>query len=148
MRCQIFPTKSVVSILSLCCDGSIKEVFADFVKIERITGEKIAEAILTSLAAWDLPLQNLRGQCYGSASNMAGARSGCSAIAREKAPLAIYHHCAAHCLNLTVVSVCKITAFRNTGSYIGEMVRCFQRSDSTCLTKLLIVCALLSMQRN
>ena len=43
------------------CDGSIKEVFGDFVKVERITGENIAEAILTSLGARDLPLQNHRG---------------------------------------------------------------------------------------
>ena len=34
-------------------------LFADFVKVERITGEKIAEAILASWAEWDLPLQNL-----------------------------------------------------------------------------------------
>ena len=90
------------------CDGSIKEVFADFVEVERITGVKIAEAILASLAAWDLPLQNLRGQCYDGASNMAGARSGCSAIIKEKVPVAVYHHCAAHRLNLAVVSACNV----------------------------------------
>ena len=90
------------------CDGSIKEVLADFVQVERITGVKIAEAILASLAAWDLPLQNLRGQCYDGVSNMAGARSGCSAIIKEKVPVAVYHHCAAHRLNLAVVSACKI----------------------------------------
>lgn len=56
---------------------------------------------------------------------MAGARSGCSAIIREKVPLAVYHHCAAHRLNLAIVSACRIMAFE---SYIGEMARFFQFS--------------------
>ena len=85
-------------------DGTVKEVFADFVEVERITGKEIAVAIERSLAAWDIPLQYLRGQCYDGAPNMAGARLGCSAIIREKVPLAVYHHCAAHRLNLAIVS--------------------------------------------
>ena len=109
-------------------EGSVKEVFADFIEVERITGKDIAHAIIQSLDKWDIPLQHLRGQCYDGASNMAGARSGCSAIIREKAPLAVYHHCAAHRLNLAVVSACKIMAFRNTESYIGEMARFFHFS--------------------
>ena len=62
---------------------------------------------------------------------MAGARSGCSATIREKVPLAVYHHCAAHRLNLAIVSACRITDFRNTESYIGEMARFFQLSTAT-----------------
>ena len=37
--------------------------------------------------------------------------------------MALYHHCAAHTLNLAVLSACKIMAFKNTESYIGEMAR-------------------------
>ena len=109
-------------------DGTVKEVFADFVEVERITGKEIAGAIERSLATWGLPLLYLRGQCYDGASNMAGAWSGCSAIIREKVPLAVYHHCVAHRLNLAIVSACRIMAFRNTESYIGEMARFFQFS--------------------
>ena len=58
---------------------------------------------------------------------MAGTRLGCSAIIRKKVPLAVYHHCAAHPLNLAIVSA-RIMAFRNTESYIGEMARFFQYS--------------------
>ncbi len=47
---------------------------------------------------------------------------------REKVSLALYHHCAAHRLNLAVLSACKILAFRNTESYIGEMARFFRFS--------------------
>ena len=108
---------------------SVKEVFLDFIEVERITGRVLADAILKSLGTWDLPVKNMRGQCYDGASNMAGARSGCNAIIQEVAPQAIYHHCAAHRLNLAIVSACKISAFRNTESYIGEMSRFFQVSE-------------------
>ena len=70
----------------------------------------------------------MRGQCYDGASNMAGSKSGCSTIIKEHAPLAVFHHCAAHRLNLSIVSACKIMAFKNTESYIGEMARFFQYS--------------------
>lgn len=118
--------------LSISCryvlSGGVKEVFVDFVEVERITGKELAEAITDSIHSWGLSLQHMRGQCYDGASNMAGARSGCSAIIREKVPLAQYHHCAAHRLNLAIVSACKIAAFTNTESYIGEMARFFKTS--------------------
>ena len=85
-------------------DGTVKEVFADFAEVERITGKEIAGAMERSLATWGLPLQFLRGQCNDGASNMASARLGCSAIIRKK--VLVYHHCAAHHLNLAIVSAC------------------------------------------
>ena len=32
-----------------------------------ITGEAIADAILKTLETWDLPVANMRGQCYDGA---------------------------------------------------------------------------------
>ena len=93
--------------------------------MERITGKVLAETIVNSLATWGLSLSNMRGQCYDGASNMAGARSGCGATVRQAAVMALYHQCASHRLNLAVLSACKITATRNTESYIGEMARFF-----------------------
>lgn len=109
-------------------NGTVKEVFVGFVEVERITGKIIADTIIKSLNTWGLPLQHMRGQCYDGASNMSGARSGCSAIIRQVAPMALYHHCAAHRLNLAILSACKVTAFMNTESYIGEMARFFRFS--------------------
>ena len=118
--------------LSISCryvlDGGVKEVFVDFVEVARITGKEIASAIINSVCSWGLTLQHMRGQCYDGASNMSGARSGCSAIIMEKVSLAQYHHCAAHRLNLAIASACKIAAFRNTESYIGEIARFFKFS--------------------
>ena len=78
----------------------------------------LAQAILQWLATQGLSPIDMRGQCYDGASNMSGARSGCSS---REAPLAMYFHCAAHRLNLEVVSACKIQAFKNTKSYVGEI---------------------------
>ena len=51
---------------------------------------------------------------------MSGAVSGCKSIVQQEAPLALYFHCAAHRLNLAVVSACKIQSFKNAKSYVGE----------------------------
>jgi len=111
-----------------CLDFSVKEVFLDFVQVERITGKNIADAILQKFSSWELCLSDLRGQCYDGSSNMAGAKSGCKALVQEQAPMALYTHCAAHQLNLSIVAACKIQAFRNAESCIGEIARFFKFS--------------------
>lgn len=115
--------------LSICIryvfDMNIRELFLDFVPVERITGKVLAEAITNRLNAWGLPLRDLRGQCYDGSANMSGARSGCRAIIQQSAPKAVYFHCAAHQLNLAVVAACKIQVFRSTESTIGEVARFF-----------------------
>ena len=45
-------------------NGIMKEVFVDFIFVERITGEVLAQAILQWLASWNLPYCDIRGQCY------------------------------------------------------------------------------------
>ena len=116
-------------VLSLCLryifDSQIKEVFVDFLEVERITSNI---AILKWLQTKGLALVNLRGQCYDGASNMSGARSGCKSIVQQEAHKAIYVHCASHRLNLAVVSACKIQAFKNAESCIGEISRLFNYS--------------------
>ena len=118
--------------LSLCLryihGSSVKEMFVDFAEVERITGRELASTILRYLTAWGLPLTNLRGQCYDGASNMAGSRSGCSTIVQQQAPMAVYTHCAAHQLNLAVVSACTVQDRRNAESFIGEVARFFKFS--------------------
>ena len=106
-------------------DSKIKEVFIDFVAVERITGKVLAEAIINCLTNWGLSLRDLRGQCYDGSANMSGARSGCRAIIKQSAPKALYFHCAAHQLNLAVVAACKIQASRSPESTIGEIARFF-----------------------
>ena len=105
--------------------GTVKEVFIAFVSVERITGKNIAAAILNWIQTVGLSPSDMRGQCYDGASNMSGARSGCSAVIQQQAPKPAYFHCAAHRLNLAVVSACKNQAFMNVEAYIGDIARFF-----------------------
>ena len=102
--------------------------FADFAEVERITGSTLADTILQRLADWGLPVSGLRGQCYDGSSNMSGNRRGCRAIIERVATKATYVHCASHQLNLAVVSACKIRAFQNAESTVGEIARFFRFS--------------------
>lgn len=59
---------------------------------------------------------------------MFGARSGMKAVVKKVAPKAMYCCCAAHHLNLSVVSVCSIQAFKNAEAYVGQIARYFSYS--------------------
>lgn len=109
-------------------DGEIREVFVDFLEVERITGRLLGEAILMWLRNHNISPADMRGQCYDGASNMSGARSGVKAVVQEEAPKAMYYHCASHRLNLSVVSACSIQALKNAESYVGEIARFFSYS--------------------
>ena len=54
-------------------NGEIKEVFVDFVEMDRITGEVLAQNILQWFRIHGLSPTDMRGQCYDGASNMSGA---------------------------------------------------------------------------
>lgn len=96
-------------------------MFVDFLEVERITGRVLGEAILQWLRHNEISPADMRGQCYDGASNMSGARSGVKFIVQEAAPKLMYYHCAAHRLNLSVVSTYRIQAFKNAESYLGEI---------------------------
>ena len=118
--------------LSICLrfanDDNVHEIFCDFVELERITGRAIADAVMQRLTAWGLSHSDLRGQCYDGSSNMAGVRLGCRSLVQSQCPKASYVHCAAHQLNLAVVSACSIQALRQAESTIGEVARFFKFS--------------------
>ena len=59
---------------------AVKELFVDFVEVERITGEVLAQTILMWLSKHGLSPRDIRGQCYDGASNMSGVVSGCKSI--------------------------------------------------------------------
>ena len=81
--------------------------------MNRITGEAIASVIFEDLNQLGLDVYNIRGQGYDGASNMSSDRIGLQALVREKAPLAVYTHCAGHCLNLVIGHSCSLPIVRN-----------------------------------
>jgi len=75
------------------------EEFVDFIKLGRITGEHIAEAILSAVDKFGLPVSSIVGQGYDGATNMSSRRVGVQERIQKVAPLATYFHCSGHCLN-------------------------------------------------
>lgn len=92
---------------------NIREEFIQFSSLSRITGEAIASTVFRDLEQLGLDVCNIRGQGYDGASNMSSDRVGLQALVKKKAPLAIYTHCAGHCLNLVIAHSCALPVVRN-----------------------------------
>ena len=106
----------------------IREEFLSFVELERINGEKIAEAILKFLKENDIPTVNMRGQGYDGASNMSSGAVGVQARIKKQAPLATYVHCNRHCLNLVISKSCALPQVRNVMDRLRSCCRYFLNS--------------------
>jgi hypothetical protein len=68
-----------------------------------VTGQALADKML-SFVTDHLDPSKMRGQAYDGASNMSGKTNGAAARISAQYPLALYTHCASHCLNLAVVA--------------------------------------------
>ena len=90
-----------------------------------IRGRDLAEKITTTLRSFNLDLSYLRGQAYDGAGNMAGSVNGAAAIISRDYPLALYRHCASHCLNLAVVKPLQLTSIRNMINIIFQIYQFF-----------------------
>jgi len=60
----------------------------------------LANAVKDVLLRLTLPFDNLRAQTYDGAANKSDAFNGCQAVISQENPLALFFHCAAHCVNL------------------------------------------------
>ncbi len=92
-----------------------------FIRLSRITGAHIAQAITQALETMGLDISNIRGQGYDGASNMSSGRIGVQACIKEQSPLAVYVHCSGHCLNLTISTSCNLPEVRNV---LDKMKHC------------------------
>ena len=114
-------------VLRYVFNNEVKEVFVDFIEVERITGVMLAESIgsgRTSSICW---------KCMVSA----GFHCWCSfkAIVQQSAPLAMYYHCASHQLNLAVVSACKPSRIQNLTLEFFSFSSKRQRLLDACIEK-------------
>ena len=106
----------------------VREEFLTFIKLEMITGEKIAENILAFLKENNVPVTNIRGQGYDGASNMSSSTSGVQGRIKKEAPLATYVHCNGHCLNLVNSKSCALPQVRNVIERLKNCCRFFLKS--------------------
>lgn len=63
---------------------------------------------------------NIRGQAYDGASVMSSGKEGVQAKIKEISPLALFTHCYAHCLNLSIAATCQLSEVRNLIGLINE----------------------------
>ena len=95
-------------------DNCIREDLVSFLECNGgISGQALAKMLLDFLTKHDLDPNNLRGQAYDGAGNMAGRVNGTAVRIMSSFPLAIYVHCASHCLNLAVIASVEEVAVRN-----------------------------------
>lgn len=78
------------------------------------TGEQLFLLIQRILQELRIPIENLVGKCYDGGSNMSGIYNGLSARLKFCSKAAVYVHCYAHRLNLSLEKACsQITQVRN-----------------------------------
>ena len=114
--------------MTLVDDMTPKEMFLGLYETSSTTGESLAQVIIDVLIRFDLPLTQLRGQCYDGASNMSGTFRGVQARVKELQPQALFVHCAAHSLNLALQSTIENTIVRDAFQYLNDLVVLFKRS--------------------
>ncbi|KAG5882840.1 hypothetical protein JTB14_022351 [Gonioctena quinquepunctata] len=85
----------------------------------------LADAIINGLISCNIDVSNLRGQGYDGSSNMSGQLKGTQVCIAKHYPTALYVHCAAHNLNLTISGASEIPPIRNCMGTIGKVYTFF-----------------------
>ena len=88
----------------------IKEVFFDFVNLDKRSGESIANALLWSLAENNTDVAFVGGQAYDHCT-AAMSSEACSVqgIKKRIAPVALRTYCNSHILNLSIAAARRLT---------------------------------------
>ena len=94
----------------------------------------VSSVILNVIPSTGIDVGFCHGQGYDGASTMSGHLNGVQAIKKKSYPLALYTHCANHCLNLALNKACTLPINRNSLGVITELVIIFQ---SLCTTQSL-----------
>ncbi|ESR42238.1 hypothetical protein CICLE_v10013343mg, partial [Citrus x clementina] len=89
------------------CDGFIQERFFEIVNVDETKALTLKNEICNVLAQYNLLVENLRGQGYDGASNMAGEWNGLQSLFLNDCSYAYYVHYFAHRLQLVLVAVSK-----------------------------------------
>ena len=110
-------------------DCGIREDLVDFIECDTgITVRALAEKMLGFLQNHGVDLTKLRSQAYDGAGNMSGGTRGAASLITAQYPLALYLHCASHCLNLAVVKSLEETNIRNMMGVVDRISVFFSAS--------------------
>ena len=85
--------------------------------------QTLLSVIKDVLIRCSLPLSQCRGQAFDGAVNMSGIRNGVQALVKQEVPKALYVHCLAHSLDLSVQVIQKCELMRNVMDFIYQLVQ-------------------------
>ena len=122
-------TEQMALVIRFIDDSSqIREEFVEFIECESTSAEHLVEKLKKGMESLSLDINDLRGQGYDGAGNMAGAKSGVSARILQICPKAHYFHCASHRLNLAVATSTSIRGVKNMMDTIRKCSEIFHFS--------------------
>ncbi|XP_065315206.1 52 kDa repressor of the inhibitor of the protein kinase-like [Gordionus sp. m RMFG-2023] len=104
----------------------IKEDFLQFIPIQDMRGECLADTIDVYLKKFKINVNFMRGQGYDGAPAMSGHLIGVLSHLIKKYPTAIYVYCSSHSLNLAISDCCSIPVIRSTMGTIGKVYEMFK----------------------
>ncbi|VVC39683.1 Domain of unknown function DUF4371 [Cinara cedri] len=87
---------------------TLHEDFLQFVPTTDLTSKGLATLIRNNSKHFGLETQCLREQGFDGAAAMSGKYNGVQYYVKQAHPLAVYIHCSAHSLNISVSSSCGI----------------------------------------
>ena len=95
----------MVIVLRYMVDNSVTERFLEFIEVKDETAIGLSTAIKHALEPLGLT-DKLLAQTYDGAAVVRGSVGGVQVLMKETCPNAIFVHCYAHQLNLTLQQVC------------------------------------------
>lgn len=100
-----------------------------FWSLQSTDGETLFRQVTDVLSQFNLPLDQLRAQCYDGAANMRGRYSGLATRVKEVAKKAVYVHCPAHQPNLALQQACNsIATVRNELGTVSALYNLLEKS--------------------
>ena len=70
--------------------------------MKETTAEVLVNTVRENIVGHGIEISDIRGQCYDGASNVSGVHTGLQARIKELSPSALFTHCYAHVLNLSL----------------------------------------------
>lgn len=100
--------QATIVFRSVTDEFEVHEEFLGMYEMPNITSCCLSGVMKDALCRMNIPISNVRGQCYDGASNMKGARNGVAKLIMDEEPRALYTHCYGHSINLAVNDAIKM----------------------------------------